>query len=69
MTTCQIESCTNESDRTLGRSRITEALKEEKLELNVRSKVTKIKICKEHYRKIKKHIKKKDKIERLRWNI
>jgi len=29
MSTCQIESCTNESDRTLGKSRITEALKEE----------------------------------------
>ncbi|OLS25901.1 MAG: hypothetical protein HeimC3_11750 [Candidatus Heimdallarchaeota archaeon LC_3] len=69
MPTCQIESCTNESNRTMGKSRITEALKEEKLELSVRSKVTKIKICKEHYRRIKKHIKKKDKIERLRWGI
>ncbi len=34
MPTCQIESCTNESARTLGKSRITEALKKEKLELN-----------------------------------
>jgi hypothetical protein len=69
MVKCQIESCENESERTLGKERISEALKKEKLEVNVRTKMTKVKICKEHYRRIKKHIKKKDKIERLRWSI
>ncbi|MHA1991212.1 MAG: hypothetical protein ACW981_08770 [Candidatus Hodarchaeales archaeon] len=69
MVKCQIESCENESERTLGKERISEALKNEKLEINVRIKMTKVKICKEHYRRIKKHIKKKDKIERLRWSI
>ncbi len=69
MANCQITGCTNESDRTLGRSRITNALKEERLELNVRDKVTKVKVCKVHYRKIKKYIKKDTKIDRVRWGI
>ena len=69
MVKCQIESCENESARTMGKERISEALKKEKLEINVRTKMTKVKICKEHYRRIKKHIKKTDKIERLRWGI
>lgn len=69
MAKCQIVSCENDSERTMGKERIGEALKKEKLEINARTKATKVKICKDHYRKIKKHIKKKDKIERLRWGI
>lgn len=69
MVKCQIDSCENESARTMGKDRISEALKKENLEINVRSKLTKVKICKEHYRRIKKHIKKVDKIDRLRWGI
>jgi hypothetical protein len=42
----------------MGKERISEALKKENLE-----------ISKEHYRRIKKHIKKVDKIDRLRWGI
>ena len=56
MVKCQIENCEKESERTLGKDRISEALKAEKLEINVRTKVTKVKICKDHYRRIKKHI-------------
>lgn len=70
---CQIiennKACENDSARTLGRDKITTACKEERLEINARSKVTKIKVCKEHYRKIKKHMKKDSKIDRIRWGI
>ena len=67
MAKCNIDGCENESVRTISKTKAGKALSEENLSLNVRSKVTKIKICKEHYRKIKKHIKKSDKLDRLRW--
>lgn len=64
---CNIENCENESDRTLGRDKLTKPLLEENLKLDIKPKITKVKLCKEHYRRLKKHIKKADKIERLRW--
>ena len=64
---CNIENCENESDRTLCRDKLTKTLLEENLKLNIKPKITKVKLCKEHYRRLKKHIKKADKIERLRW--
>lgn len=65
---CNIEGCENEAERTMGKDRISAALAEENLKLDIRKKQTKAKLCKEHYRRIKKHIKKQDKIERLRWS-
>ena len=67
MVKCNIEDCENESDRTLSRQKLAKALQEENLTLDLKPKATKAKICKEHYRRLKKHIKKQDKIERLRW--
>lgn len=67
MVKCNIDGCENESIRTISKAKANNALSEENLSLNIRSKVTKIKICKDHYRKIKKHIKKADKLNRLRW--
>lgn len=67
MTKCNIDNCENESERTLGRDKVTKALLEENLTLDIKPKITKVKLCKEHYRKVKKHIKKADKIERARW--
>jgi len=67
MAKCNIEDCENDADRTLSKQKIGNALLEENLKLNLKPKVTKAKICKAHYRKLKKHIKKQDKLERLRW--
>ena len=64
--TCNIRGCSKEPERTLSKEKLTEALKKENLELDVRDKITKIKLCKEHYRKLKKHTKKTDKLERIR---
>jgi len=66
---CQIVSCIKESERTVGKERISEALKKENLEVSVDKRVSKVKLCKDHYRLIKKHVKKADKIERLRWKV
>lgn len=68
MAICNIEGCENESERTLSKEKIGKALLEENLKLNLRPKMTKAKICKSHYRKLKKHIKKQDKLERARWD-
>lgn len=68
MAKCNIENCENESERTLGKQKLAKALLEEGLKLDLRPKVTKVKICKPHYKRLKKHIKKQDKLERLRWD-
>lgn len=68
MAKCNIENCENESERTLGKQKLAKALLEEGLKLDLRPKVTKAKICKPHYKRLKKHIKKQDKLERLRWD-
>lgn len=67
MAKCNIDGCENESSRTISKAKLSNALLEENLTLNIRPKITKAKLCKEHYRRVKKHIKKADKIERLRW--
>ncbi|MHA1168909.1 MAG: hypothetical protein ACTSP4_08210 [Candidatus Hodarchaeales archaeon] len=72
---CDIDGCENDYVRTLSMVKIGDALTKENLIVSKeakgskkgRSKKAKVKLCKEHYRKVKKHIKKKDKIERLRW--
>lgn len=64
---CNVDNCENEADRTLGKDKLAKALLEENLKLDIKPKVTKVKLCKEHYRRVKKHLKKDNKIERLRW--
>ena len=67
MAKCNVDVCENEAERTIGRDKVAKALIEENLILDIKPKITKVKLCKEHYRKVKKHIKKADKIERARW--
>ncbi|MFW9990738.1 MAG: hypothetical protein ACFFD4_01640 [Candidatus Odinarchaeota archaeon] len=71
---CEVEGCDKEDERSLSMVRIGDALSKENLAVRKDAKIKKgrksgkIKLCKEHYRKVKKHIKKKEKIERLRWS-
>ena len=67
MAKCNVDVCENEAERTIGRDKVSKALIEENLTLDIKPKITKVKLCKEHYRRVKKHIKKADKIERARW--
>lgn len=64
---CNIENCTNLSKKTVSREKAGSAMKQAGLNLDVRDKVTKIHLCADHYRKIKKQLKKDREIERLRW--
>ncbi len=64
---CDIENCTLESKKTVSREKAGSALKEAGLDVSIREKKTKIHLCTEHYRKIKKKLKKDREIERLRW--
>ena len=45
-----------------------EAIKEAGLNLTIKDKVTKAHLCADHYRKIKKKLKKDREIDRLRWS-
>lgn len=65
--TCDVEGCTNESKKTVSKQKAGNAIKEAGLQLSLRDKVTKAHLCKDHYRKIKKKLKKDREIERLRW--
>ncbi len=67
MAKCNVDICENEAERTLGKDKVNKALLEENLKLDIKPKVTKVKLCKEHYRRVKKHLKKDSKIERARW--
>lgn len=67
MAKCNVDICENEAERTLGKDKIKKALLEENLKLDINPKITKVKLCKEHYRRVKKYIKKDSKIERARW--
>ena len=66
---CSIENCDNESVRTLSKARIMEAAK--KLGLNLETKrggrIRRAPLCKEHYKQIKKELKKQEKFERMRY--
>jgi hypothetical protein len=64
---CDIEGCSGLSKKTVSREKSGAALKQAGLSLGVRDKVTKIHLCADHYRKIKKQLKKDREIERLRW--
>ncbi|MFX1504549.1 MAG: hypothetical protein ACFFDC_00395 [Promethearchaeota archaeon] len=64
---CDVEGCSGLTKRTVSREKSGAALKQAGLTLNVKDKVTKIHLCADHYRKIKKQLKKDREIERLRW--
>jgi hypothetical protein len=65
--TCDVEGCTNDSKKTVSREKAGSAIKEAGFQLNLRDKKTKVHLCIDHYRKIKKKLKKDREIERLRW--
>ena len=65
--TCNIENCEKESKKTVSREKAGAALKDAGLSLALRDKVQKIHLCSDHYRKIKKKLKKDREIDRLRW--
>jgi hypothetical protein len=65
---CDVENCSKDSKKTVSREKAGAAMKEAGLSLSVRDKVTKVHLCADHYRKIKKKLKKDRKIERLRWS-
>ena len=65
--TCDVEDCSSLSKKTVSREKSGAAIKQAGLTLSVRDKVTKIHLCADHYRKIKKQLKKDREIERLRW--
>ena len=64
---CDVENCSQESKKTVSREKAGSAIKQAGLTFNVREKVTKVHLCAQHYRKIKKQLKKGREIERLRW--
>ncbi|NHJ00557.1 MAG: hypothetical protein EAX86_00365 [Candidatus Heimdallarchaeota archaeon] len=64
---CNIENCGNESKKTVSREKAGAAIKEAGLSLDIRDKVQRIHLCSDHYRKIKKKLKKDREIDRLRW--
>ena len=64
---CDVEGCSEESKKTVSREKAGAAIKEASLNLSVKDKVTKAHLCSNHYRKIKKKLKKDREIERLRW--
>ncbi len=64
---CDIENCPNVTKKTVSREKAGAAIKQAGLTLNIRDKVTKIHLCSDHYKRIKKTLKKDREIERLRW--
>lgn len=64
---CDVEDCSSLSKKTVSREKSGAAIKQAGLTLGVRDKVTKIHLCADHYRNIKKQLKKDREIERLRW--
>ncbi len=65
---CDVENCSKESKRTVSREKAGAALQQAGLSLTLRDKKTKARLCADHYRKIKKQLKKDRKLERLRWD-
>lgn len=62
-----MEACENESARSLSREKTVNALKETGLKTIEGRKTRRINLCKEHYKKIKKIMKKERKLDQLRW--
>ena len=64
---CDVEGCVKESKKTVSREKAGSAIKQANLNLSIRDKVTRVHLCVDHYRTIKKKLKKDREIERLRW--
>ncbi|MFX0014549.1 MAG: hypothetical protein ACFFB2_05315 [Promethearchaeota archaeon] len=64
---CDVEECSGVTKKTVSREKAGNAIKEAGLTLNIKDKVSKVHLCADHYRKIKKQLKKDREIERLRW--
>ncbi len=64
---CDVENCSNLTKKTVSREKAGAAIKQADIILDVRDKVNKVHLCANHYRKIKKQLKKDREIERLRW--
>ena len=64
---CDVEGCTKESKKTVSREKAGTAIKQANLTLSLRDKITKAHLCADHYRQIKKKLKKDREVERLRW--
>ena len=65
--TCDVVSCDKESKKTVSEQKAGTAIKEAGLEISLRPKVRKVHLCADHYRKIKKRMKKDREIDRLRY--
>lgn len=65
---CDVEGCPNEYKKTVSREKAGIAIKEANLSLSIKDKVTRVHLCSDHYRGIKKKLKKDRKIESLRWS-
>ncbi len=65
--TRDVEGCSKDSKRTVSREKAGMAIKEAGLNLGIKDKVTKAHLCADHYRKIKKRLKKDREIDRIRW--
>ena len=63
---CSIENCKNEVVRSLSIEKAGEALNSAGLSYKVSRRRNRIYLCTEHYKKIKKYLKKAQKEERLR---
>ncbi|MFX1465925.1 MAG: hypothetical protein ACFFA5_05585 [Promethearchaeota archaeon] len=63
---CSIENCENEAVRSLSLEKAGEALNSAGLSYKVARRRNRIFLCTEHYKKIKKYLKKAQKEERLR---
>ncbi|MHA2233605.1 MAG: hypothetical protein ACXAB4_14075, partial [Candidatus Hodarchaeales archaeon] len=65
MAKCDVEGCEKTSERSLSEQKIAEALQKEELKLvKTKRRSRRANLCKEHYRPIKKHLKKASKLER-----
>ncbi|MFX0173904.1 MAG: hypothetical protein ACFE9L_18625 [Candidatus Hodarchaeota archaeon] len=65
---CDVDGCSKESKKTVSRQKAGAAIEQADLNLALRDKKTRIHLCSDHYRRIKKKLKKDREIERLRWN-
>jgi hypothetical protein len=65
---CDVEGCSKESKKTVSREKAGAAIKDAGLNLSIKDKVTRAHLCADHYRRIKKKLKKDREIERLRWS-
>ncbi len=62
---CSCEKCENEAVRSLSLEKAGDALSQAGLNYKA-SRLNRVHLCKEHYKKIKKYLKKAQKEERLR---